>query len=169
MYSLYSKAAQGQFFLIFRSLNDILFGMVYRKTFNPDPEEVHRACRIPLHPDAEAGIELYNRGEYFLAHEALEDAWNDEGDPERRLYQGILQAGVLCMHARKGNYQWGVVDERPPGGMAGPLAGPLPHGLDIGQLKADIAHLVQQVEQLGPENIDKIDQRLFTKIERGTQ
>jgi len=140
--------------------------MVYRKTFNPDPDEILRACGIPLHPDAEAGIELYNRGEYFLAHEALEDAWNIEGEPERRLYQGILQAAVLCMHAREGNYR-GVLSMN-----ARRLVwlGPWPdhcRGLDIGQLKADIDALVAQVEQLGPENIDKIDQRLFTPIKTG--
>ena len=72
------------------------------------------------------------------------------------------------MHARKGNYR-GVQSMN-----ARRLVwlGPWPdhcRGLNIGQLKADIDRLVQQVEQLVPENIDKIEQRLFTKIERGPQ
>jgi predicted metal-dependent hydrolase len=139
--------------------------MAYRKTFNPAPDEVARACRLPLHPDAEIGIELYNQGEYFLAHEALEDAWNDEGEPERRLYQGILQAAVLSMHARNGNYR-GVMTMNTRRLV---WLSPWPHrcrGLDIGQLKADIDLLVEQVERLGPEKIDQIDLSLFTQIKR---
>ena len=139
--------------------------MSYRKTFKPDPEELHQACQMPLHPDAVNGIALYNRGEYFFAHEALEDAWNAEGEPERRLYQGILQAAVLCLHARNGNFR-GVLSMN-----ARRLVwlSPWPdhcRGLNIGQLRADLDEIVSQVEELGQENIDKIDPKLFTKIMR---
>jgi predicted metal-dependent hydrolase len=137
--------------------------MAYRKTFTPSPEEVARACQMPLHPDAVSGIELYNRGEYFLAHEDLEDAWNEEGEPERRLYQGILQAAVLCMHARKGNYR-GVFTMY---ARTQVWLTPWPdhcRGLDIGQLKADIEQLAAQVTLLGQEKMDQIDESLFTKI-----
>jgi predicted metal-dependent hydrolase len=139
--------------------------MVSRKTFTPTPEEIARACRMPLHPEAETGIALYNQGEYFLAHEDLEDAWNAEGEPERRLYQGILQAAVLCMHARNGNYR-GVFS------MYARLQvwlGPWPdhcRGLDIGLLKADIEALAAQVEELGPEKMDQLNKTLFTQIKR---
>jgi predicted metal-dependent hydrolase len=137
--------------------------MVPRKTFTPSDKELKRACRMPLHPDAETGIELYNREEYFLAHEYLEDAWNNEGEPERRLYQGILQAAVLCMHALNRNHR-GVFSmyARTQVWLA-----PWPdhcRGLDIGQLRADIQALVSEVEQVGPKGMDQIEKGLFTQI-----
>ena len=52
-------------------------------------------CNEPLHPKAVEGLELFNRGHYFEAHEALEAAWREETHPVRELYRGILQAGVV--------------------------------------------------------------------------
>ena len=139
--------------------------MVFRKTFIPDPLELKQACQKPLHPDAVRGIEAYNQGEYFLAHEHLEDAWNQEGEPDRRLYQGILQAGILCMRARQGKYRavFSMYTR-----MQVWLT-PWPdrcRGLDIGQLKADIATLVAEVERLGPGRLDQLDERFFTRIKK---
>ena len=48
-------------------------------------------CQGPLHPQAVYGMELFNQGRYFEAHEALEAAWRDESGPVRDLYRGILQ------------------------------------------------------------------------------
>ena len=52
-----------------------------------------------------AGIEQFNRGEYFECHETLEALWLAEPTPLRRLYQGILQVGVALHHLRAGNYR----------------------------------------------------------------
>jgi hypothetical protein len=49
------------------------------------------------------GIGLFNAGKYFEAHEVLETAWRAENKPVRRLYQGILQAGITYYHVRRGN------------------------------------------------------------------
>ena len=49
------------------------------------------------------GIELFNRGEYFDAHEVWEDLWHDTGGPDRRFYQGLIQAAVAVYHASNGN------------------------------------------------------------------
>jgi uncharacterized protein len=50
-----------------------------------------------------AGAELFNRGEYFEAHEAWEDLWHDTAGPDRRFYQGLIQAAVAVYHAHNGN------------------------------------------------------------------
>ena len=62
-------------------------------------------CSVPLHPAALRGLELFNAGEYFEAHEALEDAWRDETGPVRLLYQGILQVAVTYLHVQHDNYE----------------------------------------------------------------
>jgi predicted metal-dependent hydrolase len=61
-------------------------------------------CRGDLPPQAVLGLELFNRGEYFEAHEALEAAWRAESAPIRDLYRGILQAAVVYLHIRRRNY-----------------------------------------------------------------
>lgn len=49
------------------------------------------------------GIELFNRGEYFDAHEVWEDPWRDAGGAQRTFYQGLIQAAVALEHCRRGN------------------------------------------------------------------
>ena len=50
------------------------------------------------------GVDLFNRGRYWHAHEAWEDAWKVEGDPEIRLfYKGIIQTAAALVHWRRGN------------------------------------------------------------------
>ena len=58
-----------------------------------------------IHPRARRGIELFNKGEYFEAHEALESAWLETRSPERDLYQGILQIGLAYYQISRGNYR----------------------------------------------------------------
>jgi len=50
-----------------------------------------------------AGIEHFNRGEYFEAHEVWEDLWHESPGPDRRFYQGLIQAAVAVYHAGNGN------------------------------------------------------------------
>jgi predicted metal-dependent hydrolase len=49
------------------------------------------------------GLRLFNAGEYFEAHEALENAWRDEPGPIRDLYRGILtgRRGLLPYSTRQ--------------------------------------------------------------------
>jgi predicted metal-dependent hydrolase len=60
-------------------------------------------CDKELPSDAIIGIQLFNRGSFFEAHEALESAWRAEPDANRNLYQGILQLGVGYYHFLRGN------------------------------------------------------------------
>lgn len=57
----------------------------------------------PLPPRAAEGIQLFNRGEFFAAHEELEAAWRAETGPVRELYRGILQVAVACYHMERNN------------------------------------------------------------------
>ena len=69
----------------------------------------------PLTPEArrrqlEHGRELFNAGEYWLAHEALETVWRsiiDEG--ERRPWQGLIQAAAALLHLGRGNRHGTIV------------------------------------------------------------
>jgi predicted metal-dependent hydrolase len=50
-----------------------------------------------------AGIEQFNRQEYFDAHEVWEDLWRDSTGPEAGFYKGLIQASVCLYHLGRGN------------------------------------------------------------------
>src|SRR5215510_2669304 len=70
--------------------------------------EFTQDCSAPLHPQPAEGLRLFNAGEYFEAHEALENAWNAEKGEIRNLYRGILQIAVIYLHITRGNYNGAV-------------------------------------------------------------
>ena len=49
------------------------------------------------------GIELFNCGQFFECHEALEEVWNELQGDERRWMQGIIQVAVGFYHLGNGN------------------------------------------------------------------
>lgn len=95
---------------------------------------------------------MLNRGAYFMAHEALESAWRQESGPVRDLYRGLLQAAVVYLHIERGNYAGAVkVYQR----CLKWLRPWLPHcqGICIDSLLADLAAVVEEVRNLGPDHI----------------
>jgi uncharacterized protein len=54
--------------------------------------------------------ELFNSGEYWLAHEALETLWRSiiRESGEARVWQGLIQAAAALLHRQRGN-RHGVV------------------------------------------------------------
>jgi hypothetical protein len=58
----------------------------------------------------EQARELFNAGEYWLAHEALETVWRSIIDEEeRRPWQGLIQAAAALLHLGRGNRHGTVV------------------------------------------------------------
>jgi hypothetical protein len=63
----------------------------------------------PLPPEQRAraledGLEAYDRGDFFLAHELLEPAWMGTADlRERELLQGLIKLAAAYVHAVRGN------------------------------------------------------------------
>jgi uncharacterized protein len=49
------------------------------------------------------GIELFNKCDFFEAHEVWEDLWKDIQGPDRRFYQGLIQVAVCLHHFGNGN------------------------------------------------------------------
>src|SRR5271166_4587043 len=50
-----------------------------------------------------AGILLFNRRDFFEAHEVWENLWMDSAMPEKKFYQGLIQAAVGLLHFGNGN------------------------------------------------------------------
>jgi hypothetical protein len=54
--------------------------------------------------------ELFNAGDYWLAHEALETVWRSIiKEDEARVWQGFIQAAAALLHRARGNRHGTVV------------------------------------------------------------
>ena len=51
----------------------------------------------------EAGLDRIRSGEYFAAHEVLEDVWRAAEPAERDFYQGLVHVAVAWYQAGRGN------------------------------------------------------------------
>ncbi len=49
------------------------------------------------------GIDLFNHGEFFDAHEAWEEIWKNTAGRKARFYQGLIQAAVTLEHMNRAN------------------------------------------------------------------
>ena len=51
----------------------------------------------------ELGLQHYNNGDYFNAHEAWEDLWSDYYFKDRKFIQGLIQLSVSFVHLKNDN------------------------------------------------------------------
>ncbi len=119
-------------------------------------------CHAPLPELARLGIERFNKGEYWLAHEALEDAWNEAPVPIKELYRGILQAAVVYHHISKQNFRGALKVYLRSQKWLNPLPD-ICQGVDIARLRADLDAAIAEVRRLGAERLGEFD--LYPKIE----
>jgi predicted metal-dependent hydrolase len=57
----------------------------------------------PAEPSLERGLALIRAGEYFAAHEELEDVWRAAPDEDRDFFQGLVHVAVAWYQAGRGN------------------------------------------------------------------
>jgi uncharacterized protein len=86
----------------------------------------------------ERGIELIRAGEYFEAHEELEDEWREAPAAERDFLQGLVHVSVAWLHAGRGNRPGCERQLEKAARRLGPYA-PEHRGVDV-------AGVLQQVE-----------------------
>jgi hypothetical protein len=120
-------------------------------------------CAGPLHPKAIEGLELFNIGRYWKAHESLEAAWRAETGPVRELYRGILQAGVVYLHITRQNYAGAMkVYQRSQKWLT--LWPETCRGIAIGQLQRDLERAILEVQRLGPDCMEEFDISLLKPV-----
>jgi predicted metal-dependent hydrolase len=129
-----------------------------------DRPALEAACKGPLSPLAARGLQEFNRGEYFEAHETLEEAWMEDDSAGRDLYRAILQVAVAYLQIERGNYngalkmflrmrQW---------------LDPLPErcrGIDVASLRLAARAAHQALLASGPERIAEFDRGLMKPIQ----
>lgn len=122
------------------------------------------SCDGALHPKAVEGIQLFNEGNFFDAHEELEIAWKEETGDIRDLYRGILQVAVTYLHITRGNYD-GAVKVYGRSLKWTQRWNDVCRGINVKKFRSDAESVMREVEHLGRERIGEFDLSLFQPIQ----
>ena len=137
-----------------------------RRLLDPILREILEESRTPCEANPPAGvlegIRLFNEGEFYECHEAIEHEWHAETRPIRRLYQGMLQIGVGFLHARRGNHTGALLLLSDGIDKAVEFA-PVCLGIDIGKLAVESQAVLDRLREMGPERLSEFD---FTTVPR---
>ena len=97
----------------------------------------------------ERGLELFDAGEFFDAHEVLEDVWRAAPAEEKKFLQGLIQLAVGLHHYSRGN----LAGARSllARGNRNLSAYPEHHrGIDLARLRERVEQWVRALEDSGP-------------------
>ncbi|MBI3152351.1 MAG: DUF309 domain-containing protein [Chloroflexi bacterium] len=120
-------------------------------------------CNGVLHVKAIEGMQLFNKGKFFEAHEELEEAWKEETGEVRELYRGILQIAVTYLHITRGNYDGAIkVYGRSLKWLKDWPA--VCRGIQVKKFRDDAEVVIKELERLGKENIGRFDKSFFKQI-----
>ncbi len=129
----------------------------------PPGQTLAADCEGEVSELARKGIELFNRREFFEAHEELEHAWNVETGPARELYRGILQVAVAYLQITRHNHNGALKMFLRMRQWLDPLPDEC-RGVNVAQLRADALAARAELEALGPERIGEFDPALFKPL-----
>lgn len=129
-----------------------------------DPDELLITCSEPLSYYALKGLEKFNRGEYFEAHDLLEIAWKEDHSPGRDLYRAILQVSVAYYQILRGNFNGAVKMFLRMRKWLDPLPD-ICRGINIEKLRQEVRAVHQELQKLGPERIVEFDQSMLKRVE----
>jgi hypothetical protein len=162
--ALQAAQAAGANSVVTRSrLVDNLPSLIQQYASTPDSTAIVESCQADLSPLARRGLELFNQGQYFEAHEELELAWKEDQTAGRELYRAILQVAVAYLQIERQNYSgaikmfWRVRQ----------WIEPLPErcrGVDVDGLRQDMTLAYQALIGLGKERIAEFDRRLMKPV-----
>jgi len=125
--------------------------------------EAERDCDRALSDAARSGVELVRAGEYFEAHELLEQAWMAEAGRAGELYRALVQVSVLYLHVTRENYR----GARKMLLRVRQWLDPLPEscrGIDVAALRRQLEEVRVELERRGPRGIPQFDRRLLRPI-----
>jgi predicted metal-dependent hydrolase len=105
-----------------------------------------------LESDLERGLELARAGEYFAAHEALEDAWRAAEPAEKDFFQGLVHVVVAWYQAGRGNQTGCERQLEKAARRLGPFA-PAHRGVDVAALLTQ----VEAAQALGTLDLRRLD------------
>jgi predicted metal-dependent hydrolase len=121
-------------------------------------------CQGSLPEAAVRGLEHFNAGEYFEAHEMLEAAWRAEEGSIRDLYRGVLQVAVTYYHIQHHNYAGAIKLIARLRKWLEPFPDTC-QGINLARLREDVDRVETELHRLGPERIANFDSSFFRQVE----
>jgi hypothetical protein len=112
------------------------------------------------------GVDLYNAGHYWNAHEAWEEVWLESERPLRNFYQGLIQLTAAFVHVTRKEHPGSVrlLDS----GIEKLEAYPASYmGLDLARLVEGAKAARRELEQLGEKRVGDFDRSLIPPIVGG--
>ncbi len=91
------------------------------------------------------GLELMRRGDYFEAHEELEEAWRAADPEEKDFFQGLVHVTVAWHHAGRGNRPGCERQLAKAARRLGPFA-PEHRGVDVAAVLSSVGAAQRMVE-----------------------
>ncbi len=124
----------------------------------------HQRTRMELPPDElTEAIEQFNRGEYLPCSRTLQFLSLHEPRQERNLYQGIIQIATGLYHWQEGDFR-GSVRSLKTGTQLVQRVAPVCLEVDVERLVRQTDQVIEQLEKLGLEHMESLDQALIPKI-----
>jgi hypothetical protein len=109
------------------------------------------------------GIDLYNAGHYWNAHEAWEEVWLESERGVRNFYQGLIQVSAAFVHVTRNRYPGGVklLEE----GIAKLERYPAAYmGIDLASLVEGARRCRDRLLELGEARVAGFDRSLIPRI-----
>ena len=110
------------------------------------------------------GIELYNSGSFFEAHEAWEEVWLDAENSEREFYQGLIQITAAFVHVIRNEYP-GSVRLLDAGISKLARYGVRKEGIELASFVAGARRARESLLGLGEKRLAEFDRGLIPAIE----
>lgn len=129
----------------------------------PDFAGIQQACQGELSETALHGLEAFNQGEYFEAHELLEAAWNQDDTPARELYRTVLQVAVAYYQIERRNYNGAVKMFQRMRQWFEPLPDEC-RGVDVKSLREAAERAYALLLELGRQRITEFDRGNFRPV-----
>lgn len=109
------------------------------------------------------GIGLFNEGQFYECHHALEDIWKAEREPIRYLYQGILQIGVGFHHLRNNNFRGATLLLRDGIDKTSRFT-PTCMSVDTARLCDESQICLDRINELGPDRLTEFEWATVPKV-----
>lgn len=97
------------------------------------------------------GVEQFNDGQFYACHDILEALWIEATEPEKTLYQGILQIAVALYHLENSNLRGAMILLGEGTNRLRRLADDNNYGINLGQLLIDSVNFLRAIQQEKPE------------------
>lgn len=109
------------------------------------------------------GINLYNQGLYWEAHEAWEFIWHTKKGRERAFYQAMIHVAAAMLKVNRLQFP-GAHSQLTKALERFSVSGPLTTGTNDEEFRSKTVACRDELLKLGPENMEEFNRSLYPEI-----